>query len=369
MSDQLTRIEEYLNGQQAEEKKRRNRLLSLSDLRALPMPEPIIDGVLFANQETVLFGPQGAAKTALLLDMMLCAIFGRPWMGRPVTSGKFVYVCGEGGGKVLANRIDAWLKLNGETNIGRVDNYLRITEYPVHMLDDDSVEELLELLEPEGDILLVSVDTLSANFGAGDENNVADMGQFLNAIRKVRLATQAGVLVVHHTGHHDHTRPQGSNKIRRDMDVELLCNRDQGDEMLFGLLGGGSLKSKNGRGCGMVPFRLEEVELDEIDEAGNPLTSVAVVPTGDEPSFEVTKSANTGLGRNQVAALRELRKWAATGGQDFSDGIHVSAPEWVGIYKAAGLDKHAAKRVKDSFVKHGRFTFSVGGWIWNHDVD
>jgi len=349
--------------------RRRNRLLSLSDLRRMPMPQPIVSGVIYSDQETVMFGPQGGSKTAVVLDMALHCIHAMPWMGRPTTDGKVVYVCGEGGGKVLANRIDAWLKYHDRKAIGRTDELLRVTEFPVHMLDAQSVDELLDLVAAEGEVLMIVVDTLSANFGGGDENAVADMGKFLDAIRHIRLATHAGLVVVHHTGHHDQTRPQGSNKLRRDVDTELLVNRDARDENLFGLLGGGTLKSRNGVGCGMIGYRLETVELREVDRFGNPLTSIVVVPTEGEPCFELTAPQRQRRGKNQVAALKSLREWAGENGYAEGDKVIVAPSDWQAVYQDAGLNRKQANKVKTSMLEAGVFQFSVGGFAWTPGHD
>lgn len=341
----------------------RNRFLRLRQLREMPMPQPVIDGVLFTNQLHVVFGPQGGSKTAVMLDMALHGIQGRPWMGRETRCRRVAYVCGEGGGKILGNRIDAWLTHHG-VNDEKIDDALLVTEYPVYMLDDESVDDLMNMIDRESDVDLVIVDTLSANFGDGDENFVADMGRFINAIQRIRIATTAGVVIVHHTGHHDKTRPQGSNKLRRDVDIELLVNVDAQDDRLFGLVGGNGLKSRNGPACGMIPYRLHEVTIDGTDYFGNPLTSIVCVPSDDNPQFELTGTQKQRRGRNQVAALRALAARAAGRGHEPEDKVIVAEPEWREIYKSAGLDRKQASRVKDSLIKDGVFSFSVGGFSW-----
>jgi hypothetical protein len=343
---------------------KRQRFLTFTELRSRPMPEPIIEGVLYSNQETVIFGPQGGGKTAIAMDMALSSIYAMDWHGRKTTMGRFVLVCGEGGGKVLANRIEAWLQYHGITNTETVDELLLITEFPVHMLDAESVDEFLELVGYQTNVTAIIVDTLSANFGGGDENSVRDMGVFLDAIRHIRLRTKAGLVVIHHTGHHDQTRPQGSNKIRRDVDVELLVNRDARDDTLFGIVGGGTLKSRNGEPLDMVPFRLEQVTLPERDRHGNHLTSIVCVPTDEAPNFDTTTVQKSRRGRNQIAVLRALKAWAAAKGYAEGEKVLVPTPEWQEVYTAAGLNRKQAYKVKESLTEAGVFTFSVGGFTW-----
>ena len=365
----MSSLSNYAESGGTYEGKRRNRFLTLTELRVRPMPKPIIDGLLYSNQEHVVFGPQGGSKTAVMLDLALHCVNGKQWLGRETSSGKIIYVCGEGGGKVLANRIDAWVKYHGIEDISLIDDLLRVTEFPVHMLDGESVDEFVDMLRQEGDALLIIVDTLSANFGSGDENSVSDMGKFLNAIRAIRLQTDAGVCVVHHTGHHDQSRPQGSNKIRRDVDIELLVNRDIKDENLFGILGGGTLKNRNGPGCGMIAYRLHEVTLDERDHFGNPLSSIVVVSTDDEPKFEPTKAQRRGRGKNQVAVLKALRVWATAKEYDLGSEILVTPADWTEVYKAARIPKQRANDVKTSLTEAGIFRFAVGGFVWEPDSE
>jgi hypothetical protein len=340
---------------------RKNRFMSFSQLRNCPPAKPVVEGVFYANQEHVVFGPQGSAKTQIVLDAALHVVHHKEWMGRGVTPGAVVYVCGEGGGKPLANRIEAWLQFHEIEDHQIVDDLLKVTEQPVYLLENGDVSELLRLVGDEP-VVLIIIDTLSANFGKGDENSPADMSAFCNAVRRIRLATGAGVVVIHHTGHHDTTRPQGSNKIRRDFDIELLVDRDANDERLFGLIGGGNLKSRNTSPTDMIAYRLENVTLPELDHFGNHYTSIVAVPTDEAPSFSPTASQTQRFGKNQVKVLKSLRCHAA----DAKDGdeVLISSADWVDVYKDAGLNKHQAKRVKDAFIEKGVFQFAVGGQKW-----
>src|ERR1039458_1661886 len=83
----------------AESKTRPNRsirILNRAELRGLPKPEFLIDGLLVRNSLAILYGDPGAAKTFLALDMGIRVATGSPWFGQEVSLAPVVYVCAEG---------------------------------------------------------------------------------------------------------------------------------------------------------------------------------------------------------------------------------------------------------------------------------
>jgi hypothetical protein len=344
----------------------RNRLLTMTELEAMPRPVPLISDVLYSNMEHVLFGPQGTSKTFLLLDWFLHIVHGQRWQDKNVQTGNVVYVCGEGGGRVLADRLAVWHKHN---NLDKTltDERFRITEFPVPLLQDEAVEELLALVHDWGNVLAIGIDTLSANFGPGDENSQADMGRFCAAVRRIRLETHAGTIVVHHTGHVDKTRPQGANRIRRDFDIELRVDADSSDEHLYGLLGGGRLKNRNGKGCGLIPYRLKTVRLDDDGGFGEAVESAVVVPTMDTPQFEGQRDAPAkGRGKNQYKVIDALTYMAEKTGQrlDDEDGVHLTAFDMDDAFKFSKMTRKRWNEVLRNFHKQGITRPAVDGIKW-----
>lgn len=345
---------------------RRNRLLSLPDLRRMPRPKPLISGVLYSNMEHNLFGPQGVTKTFLAIDWALHMAYARPWMGVPVEHAKTLIICGEGAGRMLADRIDAWLIHHEISDDTAANEMMRITELPVQLLDDDQVDDLLALIDEFGTFDFIVIDTLAANFGAGDENTQADMSRFCDAMRRIRLRTGAGVMVVHHTGHADKSRPQGANNLRRNVDIELRLDRDTEDETLFGMMGGGDLKSRHGKGAGLYPYRLQTVETGEKDIHDQPITSCVIVPTQTVPNFERQRTSTTRIGKNQNKVIEILRDIVRSTEQDPSapEGVYISSAEFQSAYRKAGMTKQAAYAVRKAFAKRRWIMESVGGFVW-----
>ena len=346
--------------------KRSNRLLSLAELRKMPRPKPLISGVLYSNMEHNLFGPQGVTKTFLTIDWALCMAYGKRWMGRKTEHARTLIICGEGGGRMLADRIDAWLLHHEISDDTAANEMIRITEFPVQLLEVDQVGDLLALIDESESFDFIVIDTLAANFGSGDENTQADMSRFCDAMRRMRLVTGAGVLVVHHTGHADKTRPQGANNLRRNIDIELRVDRDADDKTLFGMMGGGDLKSRHGKGAGLIPYRLETIETGEKDIHDEPITSCVIIPAQTVPNFEKQRASTTRLGKNQNKVIRMLREIANNTDQDLGDpeGVYISSADFCEAYRKTGMSKQIAYEVRKSFLKRGWIIESTGGFKW-----
>lgn len=348
---------------------RSNRLLTLDELRRMPRPKALIKGVLYSDMEHNLFGPQGVSKTFLLIDCAMHMAYGRSWMGRKTRRARTLVICGEGGGRLFADRVDAWLTHYEISDDTAVCEAVRVTEYPVAMLDPSQVDGLLKLIATEqgaGGFDLIAIDTLMGNFGSGDENAQADMVAFCHAMRRIRLVTRAGVLVVHHTGHADRTRPQGGNALRRNIDIELRVDRDERDPNLCGVMGGGELKSRHDRGIGLISYRLEIVETGSMDDDGDAVTSCVIVPTHETPSFAGKNARGLKLSKNQRIVVDALRAFADRTGQDMQnpDGVHVATTEFYCECKKAGLLKQRANGVRKSFLERGWLVEVAGGFRW-----
>ena len=343
-----------------------NRLLSLAELRKMPRPKPLVSGVLYSNMEHNLFGPQGVTKTFLVIDWALHLAYAKRWMGKRVEHASTLIICGEGGGRMFADRIDAWLIHHEISDDTAANEMVRITEFPVQLLDAEQVGELLALINIFGQFDLIVIDTLAANFGPGDENTQADMSRFCDAMRRIRLVTGAGVLVVHHTGHADKTRPQGANNLRRNVDIELRVDRDAEDDTLFGIMGGGELKSRHGAGIGLIPYRLQIVKTRDTDTHGEAVTSCVIVETQNIPNLENQRASTAGLGRNQNKVIGILREIAKSTGQDLGDpeGVYISSADFLAAYRKSGMNKQAAYTVRKGFKEKGWIIESTGGFKW-----
>jgi len=83
------------------------------------------------------------------------------------------------------------------------------------------------MIESEGQPELIVIDTLARNFGAGDENNTADMNVFIDHVdRHLREPYGCTVLIVHHTGHKNKERARGAMALKGGVDFEYRVEKE-----------------------------------------------------------------------------------------------------------------------------------------------
>jgi RecA-family ATPase len=187
-----------------------------------PAPDGI-EGTYPHGGLVVVFGPRGAGKTFLALGWSFCHATGLPWLGHAVHRGPVPYVMAEGRGG-LGIRVRAQKRHLGVT--GAVGVHFLTTAVP--MLNPANVSRLLATIdtldEPPAAIVY---DTLSRTFAGGDENSSRDMAEYVAHVDRVREATGATAIVVHHSGHNSMDRERGSSVLGGAADTIIaLRNRD-----------------------------------------------------------------------------------------------------------------------------------------------
>jgi hypothetical protein len=168
----------------------RGQLLDSAALDSLPDPEPLIDGVLFRDSLAWLHGKPGHGKSFVALDWSGCIATGLPWQDSPVTAGHVLYVIAEGVSG-LRQRVRAWEDYTGQ-RMG-----VRFLPVAVQLLSTGDVSAVIELARELKPVLIV-IDTQARVTVGGDENSAKDMGELVAAADRIRQASRACVLLVHH---------------------------------------------------------------------------------------------------------------------------------------------------------------------------
>lgn len=198
------------------------RLLSIDELADQKPPEWLMENMLPEGAFVAVIGPPATMKSFVVLDWALSVAHGRPWLDQvEVKAGGVVYVAGEGQSGVAA-RIGGWRFSKGEAGV-----------VPFHVLPRSvavATAELDELMAtiatlPERPRLII-FDTLARCFGGGDENSQKDMNAFVAGIDRLRAATGATVLVVHHTGKDGEKGARGSTALPGAVDTLITIKRD-----------------------------------------------------------------------------------------------------------------------------------------------
>jgi Bifunctional DNA primase/polymerase, N-terminal/AAA domain/Primase C terminal 1 (PriCT-1) len=198
---------------------------SVEELLALPDPEWLIESHLEAGSTAVLYGPPGAGKTFVALDMALSVAAGLPWLGQyPVKQGRAVYVVGENV-HGIAMRVRAWQTAHPGADLADFG----VVPRPVRLLDETEAEALISRLVGEPPALVI-VDTLARCFD-GDENSAKDMGRLVRVVEQVSQETGAAVVVVHHVVK-DGKAERGNGALRGAVDTMLSLRRVGGVSVL-----------------------------------------------------------------------------------------------------------------------------------------
>lgn len=168
----------------------REALLDSETLEYLPAPRPLIDGILYADTLAWLHGKPGCGKSFVALDMAACIAAGLPWQLHETRPGPVLYVIAEGVSG-LRQRVRAW---EDHAQQKTTVDFLPIA---VQILTPGDLYALI-MLAGELHPVLIVIDTQARVTIGADENSARDMGQFVAAVDKLRAATSACVLLVHH---------------------------------------------------------------------------------------------------------------------------------------------------------------------------
>ncbi|MDP3251628.1 MAG: AAA family ATPase [Hydrogenophaga sp.] len=285
--DGMDAVEALLSSPQAPAQ--RYKLLSASDLAALPPLAWRVRGVLPVVGLAGLYGPSASGKSFLALDMAAAIAEGARWFDCRTEAAPVVYAAleGEAGFRL---RVAAW-----EAHRGRsLPNSLHMLLQPFKLTEARDVHDLAAVV-PQGSV--VFLDTLNRAAPTSDENSSKDMGEILEAAKHLQALIGGLVVLVHHTGK-DATRGlRGHSSLFAAMDAAVEVSRE-GERREWRVA-----KSKDGADGEVKAFRLQ-VEMLGTDDHGDAITSCVVMR--DKVSEEVQR-AKLPAGGNQRLVLEALR--------------------------------------------------------------
>lgn len=202
-------------------------LIALDEIGMHGPPEWRIEGLIPKRGFGVLYGPSGAFKSFVALDMALTVAHGLDWRGKPVEGAGAAYIAGEGT-YGIQNRVLAWRNSRGQSSAPNKPFWL--APVAANFLDAPTVKLIAERLAalPER-VGFVVVDTLARSFGGGNEKESVDMGRFVAACDYIGAACNAFVLAIHHTGKDEARGARGSNVLKAAADVEISITRGIGE--------------------------------------------------------------------------------------------------------------------------------------------
>ncbi len=216
---------------------------------------------------SVVYGDSNVGKTFFALDLGYHVAGGRAWNGCKVRGGAVLYVAAEGG-HGFDNRIAALEAREG------VPLWTLPTTVDLCKSDADT-KALIELIAHfatlHGGYALIVVDTLARAMGSGDENASPDMGAFVRNLDRLRAATGAHLMVIHHSGKDTSKGARGHSSLRAATDTEIELTKE-GDVILAE-----ARKQRDMPGGRVFAYTLRQVELGR-DQDGDPVTTCVVEP-------------------------------------------------------------------------------------------
>lgn len=242
----------------------------------------------------VIYGPPGAGKSFMAVDMAQAVAHGVDWAGNRVTGGAVAYVVAEGR-QGFPLRLRAYHVHRGTRASGR----FHLIPAAPNILDKDDVRDLTASVATIAGLTLIVIDTLAQTTPGADENSSKDMGRALASCRQIHEATGAMVLLVAHPGKDVSRGLRGWSGIKGALDVELLVDRS-GEHRAMTVD-----KMKDGEGENdEYPFQLTPVHLGANSE-GEPESSL-VVALGQARQRDPTRTPPKPRGDWQLAVYRAL---------------------------------------------------------------
>jgi hypothetical protein len=338
-----------------------------SELSSLPKRTSLIGNLLDTTAMSIIYGASGCGKTFFILDIAVHVAFGWPWRGRKLKQGTVVYIAAEGG-LGIAERLTAF----------RLHHNIEVEGVPLHIIAEpvdlcrstDDVALLIQRCEALSPVVLIVIDTLSRVMAGGNENAPDDMGKFVANCDRLRLATGAHLMVIHHSGKDDARGARGHSLLKAAADTEIEVTNDEASGIAMATVA----KQRDHRIGDAFAFRLVPIEIGR-DEDGDPVLS-CIVETVDAPAGRPARKAAR-LPPAAQTALRALTEAIADEGVPPTSGriprgVRVITVEsWRKSAYRMGIsasDEQEAKRkafqrASDQLIGASRVGF-LDGMVW-----
>jgi hypothetical protein len=284
------------------------KLYTLEELETLPPPKWILDGLLVENGLTLFWAGSDQYKTFVAIDMAMSIATGRPWHGRAVKQGRVIYVAAEDESGVKM-RMVGWRETRGKTdNLPRPDILIQRDGVSLATEEGEKLIQSILAISEETRPVLIVIDTLQRTFGGANENQTQDMGQYILAADKLKNATGANVMIIHHSG-------RNSDRERGNIALRGACNTiftvERSDDKITITNEPPKGKQKNATAAKDMHFRMQQVEFEYLGER-----QTTLIPMADEnPKEAKSKPAKQPdhLTKNQTDVLSIIEKMGPVG--------------------------------------------------------
>jgi hypothetical protein len=226
--------------------------------------------------------------------MCIAIAEGKKWFGLRTTVSPVIYVAleGESGFK---NRVAAW-ELENNRKLPLTMNMVLQPFQITNQLDVDSLAASI----PNNSVVIV--DTLNRAAPTSDENSSREMGEILQACKRLQVLIGGLIVLIHHTGKDTTQGARGHSSFFAALDGAIEVKRTN-DKRSWSVA-----KAKDGQDGNNYSFALKLHELGE-DSDGDKVTSCTI----NQLSSDIFVKAPP-TGHKQKEALREFKLNVSTMG-------------------------------------------------------
>lgn len=183
--------------------------------RGMPAPEYIVEDLIEHRGLSCIIGAPGTGKSAVAIDIACSIVTGQRWQTRKTIKQKVLYLPGEGMSGAV-QRIEAWEKAHGQ-NVGQD---LLVGDSIIQLGAEKDAWATLAQFIVKHRVGLIIFDTFARMSLGLDENSATDVGKAVKRFDQIRQITEAGVLIVHHTGKSGESA-RGSSALNGALDSEI----------------------------------------------------------------------------------------------------------------------------------------------------
>lgn len=282
-------------------------------------PAFAVEGILPSKSLSMLCGHPGSGKSFIALDMGLCIVTGKSWLGRyPVQKGGVIYVAGEGFSG-LGKRLRAWSRYYGYKP-GQLDSFMAVDE-AMDIRDPDVIMRLAEQAQrklPGDPVRLICLDTLARCTPGAAESWTKHMNQVVASCNRLQVLLGSTILIVHHLDKRGRS-PRGSNALMGAVDVAYRTDKHPTKDLVV-------LTCDKAKDIEEPqPIRLDKNEID--------------IPEMEATSLVLTlnQEDDRHMNQNEVLLLDALKALTIGSGAPYPEG--ASAGAWARASDDAGVGK------------------------------
>lgn len=303
----------------------------------------LVKHLIERNGIMILAGESMAGKTFLVMDMGMKIARGLDYAGHKTRQGAVIHMAVEDG-KGTELRFKGCLKAQGISPDADIP-YVVMDPFAnggtgFTLMDDAVVDrfiaECLEWKAYYGSLEFIIIDTLSMATEGMDENSSGEASKVLGRINRIRERTGATVAVVHHMNAGG-TKVRGSTALVAnvpnviELKQQMIPAPNKREEPKPALDGNGQpirrarlAKNKNGVGNKSWAFVLEKVVLDELDEDGEPFTTMVCARPAKHNHNDQPEDVTRLQGGNKLV-FDALVAAQADHGQDMPAGVEAGS--------------------------------------------